>query len=90
MRVFPQIAAFVIVADGAQAHHVVLKNLSHVFIRPNVIDVKLGTVLWDAHAIPEKRARMERAARETTSFATGIRLTGFKVFNISPRHSRRL
>lgn len=66
-------------ADDAQVHHVVLENLSHSFVRPNVIDIKLGTVLWGADATPEKRARMERSARDTTSLVTGIRLTGFKV-----------
>ncbi|KAK0474004.1 SAICAR synthase-like protein [Armillaria novae-zelandiae] len=57
----------------------VLENLSHPFIRPNILDIKLGTVLYDANASPEKVTRMEKAARETTSLETGIRLTGFQV-----------
>ncbi|KAK0185980.1 SAICAR synthase-like protein [Armillaria mellea] len=57
----------------------VLENLSHPFMRPNILDIKLGTVLYDEDASPEKVARMEKAARETTSFETGIRLTGFQV-----------
>ncbi|KAI0062119.1 SAICAR synthase-like protein, partial [Artomyces pyxidatus] len=67
-------------ADG-RAQSLVLENLACPFARPNVLDVKLGTTLYDEDASPEKRARMERAARETTSLATGMRLTGFQVYN---------
>ncbi|TFY54467.1 hypothetical protein EVG20_g9693 [Dentipellis fragilis] len=59
----------------------VLENLSHPFLRPNILDVKLGTVLYDEDATAEKRARMEITARSTTSHKTGIRLTGFQVYD---------
>ncbi|PBK83186.1 SAICAR synthase-like protein [Armillaria gallica] len=59
----------------------VLENLSHPFIRPNILDVKLGTVLYDEDESPEKVARMEKTARETTSLETGVRLTGFQVYD---------
>ena len=49
------------------------------FVKPNILDIKLGTVLYDDGASAEKRARMEKTARETTSLATGVRLTGFQV-----------
>ncbi|GJJ11869.1 hypothetical protein Clacol_006107 [Clathrus columnatus] len=58
-----------------------LENLTHTFAKPNVIDMKLGTVLWSDDATPDKRLRMERSAQETTSLETGIRLTGFNVFD---------
>ncbi|KAI0317385.1 inositol polyphosphate kinase-domain-containing protein [Amylostereum chailletii] len=67
-------------ADGS-AQSLVLENLSHPFLKPNILDVKLGTVLHDEDASDEKRARMEKTARETTSFETGIRLTGFQVYD---------
>jgi len=57
----------------------VLENLSFGFLKPNILDVKLGTVLYDETASPDKVARMEKAARATTSFETGVRLTGFQV-----------
>jgi 1D-myo-inositol-tetrakisphosphate 5-kinase/inositol-polyphosphate multikinase len=72
-------------ARAARADHrrtaqaLVLENLLAPFTRPNVIDIKLGTVLFDASAPPAKRARMETVARTTTSGATGMRLTGFQV-----------
>ncbi|KAF8507999.1 hypothetical protein JB92DRAFT_3083974 [Gautieria morchelliformis] len=59
----------------------VLQNLTHSFSKPNVLDVKLGTMLWDEDASAEKRARMEKRARETTSLETGVRLTGFSVYD---------
>lgn len=60
-------------------HSIVLENISHKFVKPNIMDIKLGTVLYERDASPEKRARMEKAARETTSLETGVRLTGFQV-----------
>ena len=57
----------------------VLENLAHPFLKPNILDIKLGTVLYDEAAPPEKVARMIETARRTTSLETGIRLTGFQV-----------
>ena len=58
---------------------IVLENLTFPFLRPNILDVKLGTVLYAEGAPADKVARMEKTARETTSASTGIRLTGFQV-----------
>jgi hypothetical protein len=57
----------------------VLENLSHPFLKPNILDIKLGTVLYDEEAAEEKKERMKKTARDTTSGETGIRLTGFQV-----------
>ena len=65
-----------------------LENLAHAFARPNILDAKLGTVLSDEDAPPEKRARMEKTARETTSAQTGVRLTGFQVRSRVPAFLR--
>lgn len=61
---------------------IVLENLSHTFLKPNILDIKLGTVLYDEDASDEKRARMEKAARTSTSGETGIRLTGWQVYDL--------
>jgi 1D-myo-inositol-tetrakisphosphate 5-kinase/inositol-polyphosphate multikinase len=58
---------------------IVIENIAHGFQKPNTIDIKLGTVLYDEDAPPEKKERMEIKARSTTSGDTGIRLTGFQV-----------
>lgn len=57
----------------------VLENLTYRFKRPNVLDIKLGTQLFDEDASPEKQERMIKAAAATTSKDTGVRLTGFQV-----------
>ena len=59
-----------------------LENLSHRFLKPNILDIKLGTRLYDDEASEEKKARMIQAAKNTTSFETGVRLTGFQVSNM--------
>ncbi|KAF7314564.1 Kinase [Mycena kentingensis (nom. inval.)] len=59
----------------------VLENLTHAFTKPNILDIKLGTVLYDESASPDKVERMLKTARETTSLETGIRLTGFQVYD---------
>jgi len=61
----------------------VLENLAYPFSKPNILDIKLGTILYDESATPEKRQRMENTARVTTSLETGIRLTGFQVSSSS-------
>lgn len=71
-------------AHSAITQSIVLENLAHLFARPNILDIKLGTVLYDDDASPEKKARMEKTARETTSLTTGVRLTGFQVSREPP------
>ncbi|KAG0696989.1 hypothetical protein DFH29DRAFT_948659 [Suillus ampliporus] len=59
----------------------VLENLSHGFVKPCILDVKLGTILYDDDASPEKKVRMIKVAHDTTSGETGVRLTGFQVYS---------
>jgi 1D-myo-inositol-tetrakisphosphate 5-kinase/inositol-polyphosphate multikinase len=56
-----------------------LQNLSNDFTKPNILDIKLGTQLYDEDATPEKKERMIQAAMKTTSLETGMRMTGFQV-----------
>lgn len=58
----------------------VLENVAYGFVKPCILDVKLGTVLYDEDAPPEKQARMIKAAQNSTSAETGVRLTGFQVY----------
>ena len=63
-------------------HSIVLENLSHMFSKPNILDIKLGTKLYDDEANEVKKARMIQTAKNTTSLETGVRLTGFQVSNM--------
>jgi hypothetical protein len=68
------------VASAAQS--LVLENITNAFLKPNILDIKLGTILYGPDANEEKKARMIQRAKDTTSLETGIRLTGFQVFLI--------
>ncbi|GAA5840521.1 hypothetical protein JCM5353_006578, partial [Sporobolomyces roseus] len=60
----------------------VLENLTHRFLRPNILDIKLGTVLYDPKdATVEKQERMKLASLNSTSGELGLRLTGFQVWD---------
>ncbi|KAF8888242.1 SAICAR synthase-like protein [Infundibulicybe gibba] len=64
-----------------QQEFLVLENLSHSFSKPNILDVKLGTVLYDDYSLPERVARKKKAAKNCTTGETGVRLTGFQVYD---------
>lgn len=60
--------------------HIVLENATHGFTKPNVLDLKLGKQLWDEKAKPEKRARLDKVAEETTSGSLGFRIAGMRTY----------
>lgn len=57
----------------------VLENIIKPFLKPNVLDLKLGQILYDQDAGEEKKIRMHKVAQETTTGECGMRLTGFQV-----------
>ncbi|KAK6531500.1 hypothetical protein TWF281_008302 [Arthrobotrys megalospora] len=59
---------------------IVLSNLTYGFVKPCVMDVKLGAQLWDDEAPLEKRARLDEVADKTTSRPLGMRIAGMKVW----------
>lgn len=66
------------------AYTLYLENLTAPFVRANVCDIKLGTILYDEtdpHVPLEKRAKMERKAQNTTSAEHGMRITGWCVWD---------
>ncbi|GAA6004232.1 inositol polyphosphate kinase family protein [Rhodotorula paludigena] len=68
-------------AGEVEPEMIVLENLTYRFLHPNVLDIKLGTQLFDEDASDEKKERMRKAAEATTSAETGVRLTGFQVWD---------
>jgi len=66
-----------------------LENISYPFKKPNVLDIKLGTVLYEDTASEEKKQRMIQAAKATTSLETGVRITGFQVRMSKPQLLRQ-
>ncbi|KAF9927771.1 hypothetical protein FBU30_002888 [Linnemannia zychae] len=68
--------------DGARDDECIcLENISLGFKRPCVLDLKMGTQLYDDDATEEKKARLGAVAASTTSLPLGFRLTGFEVFD---------
>ncbi|CAE6482404.1 unnamed protein product [Rhizoctonia solani] len=55
------------------------------FRKPNILDVKLGTILYDDTANEEKRLRMEKAAKETTSLETGVYDPSSLLYTVTPK-----
>lgn len=66
-------------ADISSKKYIVLENLVHGFSEPNVLDVKLGKVLYDENASQEKKDRMIQVSRNTTSGSLGFRICGMKL-----------
>lgn len=60
---------------------IVLENLEYGFKHPNVLDLKLGSRLYKEGTEPEKAARLDKVAAETTSGSLNFRLAGMKVWN---------
>jgi 1D-myo-inositol-tetrakisphosphate 5-kinase/inositol-polyphosphate multikinase len=59
---------------------VVLENAAHGFVRPNIMDVKLGVQLWADDAPEEKRIRFDKVTAETTHKDLGFRIAGMRVW----------
>ncbi|CAD6888920.1 unnamed protein product [Tilletia laevis] len=63
------------------ANALVLENILHGFVSPNVLDIKLGTQHWDENSTPEKKERMIKSAQACTSANFGVRLTGWQTWD---------
>jgi 1D-myo-inositol-tetrakisphosphate 5-kinase/inositol-polyphosphate multikinase len=59
---------------------IVLQNTTHGFIKPCVLDLKLGAQLWDNDAPQEKRDRLDAVSAKTTSKSLGMRVAGMRVW----------
>jgi len=58
-----------------------MQNLLTNYHNPNVIDIKLGTRLYDDAADEMKKQKMIAMANNTTSAATGIQISALQVFD---------
>lgn len=59
---------------------IVLSNATAGFVRPNIIDLKLGARLWDDDAPTAKRAKLDEVSQNSTSSSLGFRVAGMKVW----------
>lgn len=59
---------------------IVLENAVASFKKPNVIDLKLGSRLWDEEAAEAKRQKLDQVAARTTSGSLSFRVAGAKIW----------
>ncbi|CEG67453.1 hypothetical protein RMATCC62417_03882 [Rhizopus microsporus] len=64
-----------------QEQNVCLENILHGFTRPCIMDLKMGSLLYDADASEEKRQKMIYQSVNTTSSTLGLRISGLKVYD---------
>ncbi|KAJ9612878.1 hypothetical protein H2200_002819 [Cladophialophora chaetospira] len=60
---------------------IVLENVASGFKHPNVLDVKLGSRLWDDDAPAAKRRKLDEVSERTTSGSLGFRIAGMKTWS---------
>lgn len=60
---------------------IVLSDELHGYTAPCVLDVKLGSILWDSAASPEKRERLRLVSERTTSGSMNFRIAGMSVYD---------
>ncbi|KAK0395609.1 hypothetical protein QR680_001356 [Steinernema hermaphroditum] len=62
---------------------IILENITSKFLRPCVIDLKLGTRQHGDDATPEKKISQKKKCAKTTSQTMGLRLCGLQYFDDS-------
>lgn len=60
--------------------YLVLSNLYQGFNKPSILDIKLGSVLTDDLASPEKVERLRKVSESTTSGTLAFRICGMKIY----------
>lgn len=66
--------------NAAYERAVVLENLAFGYSKPCILDLKLGAILHDEKAAPEKQKRLQAVSLATTSGSLGVRIAGMKVW----------
>ncbi|EGX88786.1 arginine metabolism regulation protein iii [Cordyceps militaris CM01] len=59
---------------------VVLGNETKGFVKPNILDLKLGTRLWADDAPAEKKQRFDEITSKTTHGTLGFRIAGMRAY----------
>lgn len=60
---------------------IVLENAAHGYVKPNILDAKLGVRLYADDASAEKKARFDKVSAETTHKDLGFRIAGMRVWH---------
>lgn len=65
--------------EGSNKQYLILNNCLHGFSKPSIMDIKLGSVLYDANASAEKIERMKNVSKNTTSGSLKFRIAGMVI-----------
>lgn len=60
-------------------NYLMLTNVLYGYVQPSVMDIKLGSQLYDSNAPQEKKDRLIKVSEETTSGSMGFRICGMKL-----------
>ncbi|PVU96175.1 hypothetical protein BB561_001341 [Smittium simulii] len=63
-----------------QVQHICFENIVSTYKNPSIIDIKIGTRLYDDDASQEKIKKMQIKAKQTTSSTLGVRICGLRVY----------
>ncbi|OWB64543.1 kinase activity protein [[Candida] boidinii] len=61
--------------------YIVLSNSLNGYNKPSILDIKLGSILFDESANDSKKQRMIKVSNETTSGSLNFRICGMKLLN---------
>lgn len=61
--------------------YIVLQNLYGGYVSPSILDIKLGSKLYDENALDEKAERLDKVRDSTTSGTLSFRICGMKLYN---------
>lgn len=61
--------------------YIVLQNLYGGYVSPSILDIKLGSKLYDENATAEKAERLGKVSDSTTSGSLNFRICGMKLYN---------
>ncbi|TID24717.1 hypothetical protein CANINC_003009 [Pichia inconspicua] len=62
--------------EGSDKQYLILKNILEGYSQPSVMDIKLGSILYDENSSPEKVKRMQAVSKTTTSGSLKFRIAG--------------
>lgn len=65
--------------EGEDKQYLVLNNCLHGFSKPSIMDIKLGSILYDSSANSEKVKRMKLVSKQTTSGSLQFRIAGMVI-----------
>lgn len=66
-------------SGNGEKSYLVLENLLAGFSKPNIMDIKLGKILFDENASLDKRQRLQNVSNTSTSGSLGFRICGMQL-----------